>query len=366
MKSIIVFIILTHSALAYTLGNKVFLDEIDDYKNKNVALVVNQNSLIDNKHVIDVYKNRGLKILKLFALEHGVRGDYSAGTSVDDQVDSESGIPIISLYGKKKKPSPEDLKDIDLIIYDIQDVGVRFYTFIASLGNIMESINKRKIDLIILDRPNPNNYISGPVGTFSTFLSPYPIPIVYGLTIGELALMIQGESWRAVEKVNLKVIKMLDYNRNDPFEMIKMPSPNLRSIKAIKNYPTLALFEPINLSIGRGTYKPFTIIGKPDYSLKEISFTPQSIKGMAEKPKYLNEKCFGQSINLNSFDFELFMKVFKRENLKVTSLSFFQQLVGDEQISKLIINKTETASIIKAWQNKLNAYKEKRKKYLIY
>lgn len=348
------------------LGNQIFLSELDTYKNKNIALVVNQNSLVNNVHLIDVLLKNKLQIKKIFALEHGVRGNYSAGASVDDSIDTQTGLPIISLYGEKKKPSDKDLEGIDIIIYDIQDVGVRFYTFIASLGNIMESLNTKKVDLVILDRPNPNNYVAGPVNEFSNFLAPYPIPIVYGLTIAELALMIQGEKWRKVDKVNLKVIKMKNYKRTLKYEIKKNPSPNLRSTQSIINYPTLALFEATDLSLGRGTYQPFTIVGKPDYSLKEIDFTPISISGMAEKPKYLNKKCYGEKVQLKSFNFDFFYNIFKRENIKIKYDKFFKYLVGDQKTIELLLDNNQLDKIKSSWSNKLNRYINKRKEYLLY
>lgn len=350
----------------FLYGNQVLLENLNELKSKNIALVVNQNSLIGTNHLIDVLVDENLKIKKLFALEHGVRGNYSAGATINDQIDSETGIPIVSLYGNKKAPSDDDLEGIDTIIYDIQDVGVRFYTFIASLGHIMESINDKKIDLIVLDRPNPHNYIDGPVNEFKHFLAPYPIPLVYGLTIGELALMIQGENWLKVEKANLKIVQMKNYKRSSEFEFIKNPSPNLRSMQAIKNYPTLALFEPTNLSIGRGTMNPFMLIGKPNYTLKDISFRPVSIPGMAEKPKFMNEVCYGENVKLSKFDFNLFYTVYFRENIKIISDSFFKYLIGNMETIKLLKAHKSLDNIKKSWKSELNNYRKLRKKYLIY
>lgn len=370
IKNIIfIFLCTSLNLYAFTYGNQVFIkdsNEIKNYQNKNIALVVNQNSLLGSIHLIDALIAKGLKIKKLFALEHGVRGTFSAGDQVDETIDQVTGLPIISLYGKKKAPSKKDLKDIDVIIYDIQDVGVRFYTYIASLGNIMQALDNTQIELIILDRPNPHNYVMGPVNEFNTFLAPYPIPIVYGLTIGELALMIQGEEWREVSKLNLRIIKMHNYKRSDEFQFAKMPSPNLRSLLAIKNYPTLALFEPINLSIGRGTYIPFTLVGAPEYTKKEILFTPISIKGMAEKPKFLNKKCYGEKVSLDQFDFKFFLSIFYREKLEIKYLAFFKQLVGSEKVVELIQNKANYRQIKAQWTDKLNKYIARREKYLLY
>lgn len=334
-------------------------------RNKNIALVSNQSSLIDGKHLLDYLNEKKIKIKKLFALEHGFRGKNSAGEKVASSVDRKTGIEIISLYGKKKSPSKEDLSNIDTVLFDIQDVGVRFFTYIASLGEILRACAIYKCNVIVLDRPNPNNYIAGPVNEFKHFLAPYPIPLVYGLTIGELAKMILGEKW-VKGQVSLKVIKMKHYNRNKNYALSKFPSPNLRSLKAIHNYPTLALFEPTVMSIGRGTYNPFEYIGHPELKEK-YTFIPKRIEEMSKWPKHENQICYGRKIDIgNKLDLTYFVKYKQKFDNFVKNKKFLKLLIGSERITELLLNEENTKKIEAAWQKDLNNYKEIRKKYLLY
>jgi uncharacterized protein YbbC (DUF1343 family) len=333
---------------------------------KKIALVTNQSSLrLDGTHLVDYLYRESIKITKIFALEHGFRGQASAGEYFDNDVDIQTGIKVISLYGKKKAPSHEDLKDVDIIIYDVQDVGVRFFTYIASLGHIMQAIADTNIKLIIFDRPNPNNYVAGPVNEYKNFLAPYPIPIVYGLTVGELANMIKGEGW-VKGKVNLEIIKMKNYQRNSKFKLNTFPSPNLRSLKAIHNYPSLALFEPTVMSVGRGTYNPFEHVGHP--SLKSnYSFTPMKIEHMSKWPKHENRKCYGKKVNIGKrLDLSLFFKYKNKFKDFVSNKKFLQYLIGHKQTFEYMMNVKHSINIEKIWENDLKKYKELRKKYLIY
>lgn len=333
--------------------------------NKNIALVSNQSSLKDGKHLLDYLNDRKININKIFALEHGFRGKSSAGEKVASSKDKKSGIEIISLYGKKKSPSEEDLKNIDTVLFDIQDVGVRFFTYIASLGGILQACAISNCNVILLDRPNPNNYIAGPVNEFKNFLAPYPIPLVYGLTIGELAKMIIGEKW-IKGSVSLKVIKMKNYNRQKDYALSNFPSPNLRSLKAIHNYPTLALFEPTIMSIGRGTYNPFELIGHPDLKEK-YTFTPKRIEEMSKWPKHENQICYGRQVDIGKrLDLTYFVKYKHKFDNFVKNKKFLKLLVGSEYITKLLLNEKNIEKIEAAWKKDLKNYKEIRKKYLLY
>jgi uncharacterized protein YbbC (DUF1343 family) len=263
MKLLILFISIYSTSLwALVLGIERHQSYLPILQNKKVAIVSNQSSRLGNTHLIDFLISKKINVKKLFALEHGLRGSLDPGETVGDGIDEQTGLPIISLYGKRKQPSSEDLRNIDFIVFDIQDVGVRFYTYLSSLHEIIEAAAKNNKKVMILDRPNPNDdYIDGPVlnPKFSTFLGKHPIPLVHGMTLGELAIMIVNEGW--VQEANLNhihVISMLDYKHGEnQYNLPVYPSPNLRTMNAIRWYPTLALFEPTTVSLGRGTYKPF-------------------------------------------------------------------------------------------------------------
>ncbi len=267
---------------------------VDYLKNKRVALLVNQSSTIGKTHLVDTLLKLGIDIKKIFCPEHGFRGTIDAGAKVENSIDSATNLPLISLYGSRKKPSAKDLEGIDIVVFDVQDVGARFYTYLSSLHYIMEACAENKVRLVVLDRPNPNGYyIDGPVmkKEHYSFVGLHPVPIVYGMTIGEYAQMINGEGWlNTKNKCYLKVVRLAAYTHESKYTLPIKPSPNLLDQDAITLYPSLCLFEGTSISVGRGTYAPFKIIGHPSLSnTYSYSFTPQSIEGMSKTPPYLNQ-----------------------------------------------------------------------------
>lgn len=346
-------------------------------KNKHVALVVNQTSTIGTTHLVDSLLKLKITIKTIFAPEHGFRGTSDAGEHVSNSADKATGLPIVSLYGKNSKPTAEQLKGVEVIVFDIQDVGARFYTYISTLHYVMEACAEQKIKLLILDRPNPNgNYVDGPVlnAKFKSFVGIHPIPIVHGLTVGELAKMINGEKWlKSGVQCDVKVILSKGYTHAAQYNLPVKPSPNLPNNKAIKLYPSLCLFEGVDqASVGRGTLFPFQVYGglQPDFG--QFIFTPLPIDGMDKNPKFNGQKCYGKDLRtsadtLGKFTLAYVMDMYK--NTKDTAKffnNFFDKLAGTDQIRVAIkAGKTEE-EIRKAWQPELNAYKISRKKYLLY
>jgi len=350
-------------------------------KNKNVAMVVNQTSNINNTHIVDSLRSLGINIKTIFCPEHGFRGNADAGEQISSSIDSATKIPLISLYGKHKKPDSIDLKDIDIVVFDIQDVGVRFYTYISTLHYVMEACAENNVEMLVLDRPNPNGYyIDGPVLQLQqkSFVGMHPVPIVYGMTIGEYAKMINGEEWLANKvKCRLHIIRNAEYNHQKKYTLPVKPSPNLVDQDAITMYPSLCLFEGTVISVGRGTYEPFKMIGHPSLSEKyTYSFTPQSINGMSKEPPFLSKNCYGldlrnyvndstQSIGqLNlSWLIEMYQNYPDKEQF---FNSFFEKLAGNIELRKQIISGKSESEIRSTWQEDLNSFKEIRKKYLLY
>lgn len=349
-------------------------------KDKRVALLVNQTSTIGSVHLVDTLKNLGIDIRKVFAPEHGFRGDHSAGALIDNGVDIKTGLSVVSLYGKNKKPTPEMLQDIDVVIFDIQDVGVRFYTYISTMHYVMESCAEQNKKLIILDRPNPNGfYVDGPIlqKEYSSFIGMHPIPIVHGLTVGELAGMIQGENWlKNNVKCDYTIIKCENYTHDSLYQLPIKPSPNLPNMNSVYLYPYLGLFEGTNVSIGRGTSTPFQMVGRPGFK-GEIEFTPHAIPGISDHPKYEGEICGGYRIEdtknpsffekpeLNLEWFLLFYKNNTEENGPFFK-DFIYKLVGNSSFKNQVISGMTSTEIRKSWQEDLDKYKLLRKKYLLY
>ncbi|HEY4655306.1 MAG TPA: DUF1343 domain-containing protein, partial [Cyclobacteriaceae bacterium] len=265
---------------------------------KRVAIMANQTSVIGKTHLVDSLLNLGVKIVRIFGPEHGFRGKASAGVKVQDERDAATGIPIVSLYGAKNKPTPQDLADVDVVIYDLQDVGCRFYTNINALARLMEACYENDKELLILDRPNPNGYlIDGPVldMKYKSGIGMFPIPMSHGLTVGEFAQMANGEGWLAnTVKCRIRVIPVANYTHNMPCTLPVRPSPNLNTQQAVLLYPSTCMFEGTYLNHGRGTYFPFTVLGSPELKGKyDFSFTPKGIKGMAETPLFMDQICYG-------------------------------------------------------------------------
>ena len=346
-------------------------------KGKNLALVVNQTSRIGDQHLVDYLLEKKLTIKRIFAPEHGFRGEAGAGELIDNSKDKDTGIPIISVYGKNRKPSVAQLSGIDVVIFDIQDVGCRFYTYISTLHYMMEACAENNVTLLILDRPNPNgDYFDGPIlqPAFKSFVGMDPIPVVHGCTIGELAQMINGEKWLAKGlKVKLEIIKVANYTHSMKYEPPVKPSPNLPNYLSIRLYPSLCLFEATSVSVGRGTQFPFQVLGFPDQTFGNFTFTPQSLKGMELNPLQKDKKCFGEDFReLNeaphftlSYFIDWFHK-FKNKDEFLTRSQWFNQLMGNEKVLKLILEGKGEAEIRKSWETELVNYGAIRQKYLLY
>lgn len=346
---------------------------------KNVALVINQTAVINDKLLPDTLISLGINIKKIFAPEHGYRGNSADGVTVKDYIDPVNKVKVVSLYGNKEKPSAEDLKGIDIVVFDIQDVGCRFYTFISTMTYVMQACAENKIPFIILDRPNPNGfYVDGPVlePEYSSFIGLHPIPVVYGMTIGEYAMMVNGENWLENGlKADLTVIKCSNYAHSSIFELPVAPSPNLPNMTAVYLYPSLCLFEGTIVSVGRGTDRPFQQIGHPDFKEGKNSFIPKSIKGVSDNPPYAGIKCYGydlsRSISRNKKDnginleylIEFYEKLPKKEDFFT---GYFNKLAGNSSLQEQIINGIDRESIRSSWAPELEKFKEIRRKYLIY
>jgi uncharacterized protein YbbC (DUF1343 family) len=375
-------------------------------KNKKVAIFANQTSMVGNKHIVDTLLKLGVNIRVIFGPEHGFRGTADAGEKVGNYVDASTGIPVISLYGSKRRPTSEDLKDIDIMIFDIQDVGVRFYTFISSLQEYMEASLENGIPFLLLDRPNPNgHYVDGPVldTAFRSFVGMQPVPVVYGMTIGEYARMIAGERWLNSEKANKRfdyyrtaenskdtafhflVIKNKNYDHKSRYVLPVRPSPNLPSIQSIYLYPSTCFFEGTVLSEGRGTNKPFQVFGHPDLPKNLYAFTPNPNEG-AKNSKHYGKICYGW--DLSGTPDEVFKKIDNRIQLKwlieayrlfpekdkffilpksgKMDESFFNKLAGNNELWKQINMGITEDEIRKSWEPALKKFRETRKKYLLY
>ncbi len=357
-------------------------------KGKRIGMVVNPSSQIAGKASVDSLKSLGVNIVRIFGPEHGFRGDASNGAKVDDSVDPKTGIQVVSLYGKTGKPSPEDLAAVDLMIYDLQDVGARYYTYLATLHRVMEACAENDKELLILDRPNPNGYmVDGPVldMKLKSGIGYHPVPIAHGMTVAEYAQMINGEGWLAGGvKCRLKIIRIANYNHAMPYTLPVHPSPNLNTQQSILLYPSLCLFEGTIISQGRGTYFPFTVLGNPDLKGKyEFSFTPVSIPGMSETPLFQNKACYG--LNLRNYDTQKLLKS-KRINLtwliemykaypykdrffdfkQSRQIGNFDKLAGTMELKvQIIAGKTEK-EIRQSWEPKLTLFKIMRRQYLLY
>jgi uncharacterized protein YbbC (DUF1343 family) len=362
---------------------KVGADKTADYlpllKGKSVAVIANQSSYIKKTHLVDSLLKLNVKIKKVFSPEHGFRGSVDAGEKVKSERDNKTGLPLISLYGKNKKPSAEQLKDVDVVIFDIQDVGVRFYTYLSTLHYVMEACAENKKQLLVFDRPNPNGfYIDGPVmeDAYKSFLGLHPVPIVYGMTIGEYAQMINGEGWlKGGVKCNLQIITLSDYTHDDFYELPIRPSPNLPNMASVYLYPSLGLFEGTVVSVGRGTDLPFQVIGHPSLQKTNYAFTPESKPGAAE-PKYKGQVCKGY--NLADFGNEymkdrkkiyLFWLIGTYENTPDKSTFFdenFNYHAGNSVLQKQIKEGLPEDEIRKTWQDDLAKFRVIRKKYLLY
>ena len=358
---------------------------IELIENKRIAIIGNQTSIIANTHLVDTLLALDQNIVKVFCPEHGFRGIADAGEKIDDSTDKKTGLPIISLYGNNKKPSEEQLANIDIVIFDLQDVGVRFYTYISTLHYVMEACAENQIPLIVLDRPNPNgHYIDGSVldtANNNSFIGMHPVPVVYGMTIGEYALMINGENWLNNKiKCELKIISCQNYTHKSKYSLPIAPSPNLPNDRSIELYPSLCLFEATNLSIGRGTDKQFQIIGHPALSALAIAdfiFTPKPNKG-ASNPTLNGELCYGFDLSENYSIFEwqndklninILLKLYKlfpdKDKFFKTSNSI-DLLSGDSKFRNQVKNQISEKEIRDTWEDEIIKFKKTREKYLLY
>jgi uncharacterized protein YbbC (DUF1343 family) len=365
-----------------TVGAERTNDYIPLLKGKNVAVVANNTSRIQRTHLVDSLLSLGIRIQKVFAPEHGFRGDHGAGETVKSDVDAKTGLPLISLYGKNKKPSTEQLKGIEVVVFDIQDVGARFYTYISTMHYVMEACAELKIPMIILDRPNPNgHYVDGPVLDlkFQSFVGMHPIPIVHGCTVGELAKMINGEKWlKNGINCDLTVIPCVNYDHTMSYDLPYQPSPNLPNTTSIYAYPSLCLFEGTAISVGRGTEYPFQWFGFPQFKSGNRELTPVDLPGIAMDPPFENQRCNGVLIeNKNLSDFRsikqlqldwilLAFKEYDGPAVFFKSPDFFDKLAGNELLRKQIIEGKSPQEIRTSWQEDLDKYLKMRSKYLLY
>jgi len=368
-------------------------------KGKRIGVFANQTSVIGNANLIDTLLKQGVNITKIFSPEHGFRGNADAGASTTNSIDSATHIPIISLYGKKNKPTPDDLHDVDVLLFDIQDVGVRFYTYISSLQYFMEGAAENSKPLMILDRPNPNGfYVDGPVldTNYKSFIGMQAVPVVYGMTIGEYAMMISGEGWLSTEAANKKfawyknfaqnsvdtpfhflVIKCANYDHKSKYQLPVKPSPNLPDMGSVYWYPSTCFFEGTNISEGRGTNEPFQIFGAPSLPRNMYAFTPVSKPG-ATSPKFLNQTCYGWNVTDKKIDgtklnLQYLIDAYKlypdKENFFIkptTGDYFFNKLAGNAVLMQQIKSGKTAYEIRASWQPALDKFKQIRKRYLLY
>jgi len=351
-------------------------------QDKKVAVCGNQTSMTGNVHLVDTLVNTGIKLVKIFAPEHGFRGEAEAGAVIKSSTDPQTGVPIISIYGNNKKPTPEQMKDIDILIFDIQDVGCRFFTYISTLHYVMEAAAEAKVEVMILDRPNPNGYfVDGPIleEKYKSFVGMHQVPVVHGMTIAEYGKMINEEGWlNNGIKCKLTLIPVENYTHSMRYKLPIAPSPNLQTEEAIYLYPSLCLFEGTEISLGRGTDIPFQVYGHPQLSIGNYYFTPEPRKGISENPPQKGKKCRGfdltaearENLNTtNSFNIKYIINAYKHfpeQNRFFSQASFFDKLAGNSTLRWQIINGKSEEEIRQSWQKELEKFKKTRKKYLLY
>jgi len=365
-------------------------DQMDLYlpllKGSNIVIFANQTALVGNTHLVDTLLKAGIHISKIFSPEHGFRGDADAGEHVNSATDPKTGIPIISLYGNKRKPSATDLADVDIMLFDIQDVGVRFYTYISSLQEYIESAIGNHRPLILLDRPNPNgSYVDGPVldKKFRSFVGMQPIPTVYGMTLGEYAHMLIGEQWldssanAGAHNFRLTIIPCKNYNHHSRYALPVKPSPNLPDMQSVYLYPSLCLFEGTAVSLGRVTDKPFQQFGHPSFPKDLYHFTPASLPG-AKNPPLLDQTCYGYDLSNidvhritgDRLSLQWLIEAYKlfpdKDHFFLSGGEFFNKLAGNDVLQQQLKDGRTEDEIRKSWEPALNNFKIIRKKYLLY
>ncbi|MDR2969765.1 MAG: DUF1343 domain-containing protein [Tannerellaceae bacterium] len=347
---------------------------------RKVGLVVNQTSVVGAGHIhlLDALRAENINVIKVFAPEHGFRGTEDAGVKVEDSRDRRTGIPIVSIYGKSRKPTAAQMADLDVVVFDIQDVGTRFFTYISTMHYVMEACAENGKLFVVLDRPNPNDFVDGPVlrEGFTSFVGMHPIPLLHGLTVGELARMINGEKWlkSKPDTCRLEVVTMENWCHGDPYWLPVKPSPNLPNDQSIRLYPSLCLFEGTNISVGRGTYFPFQVLGAPDEKYGRFDFRPVSLAGFDTNPQHKDKLCYGIDLRELPFEggfslrflLELYEKAGQDKAFFFTRPRWFDLLAGTKELRLQVIKEMAEDEIRATWQPELNAYKEIRKKYLLY
>lgn len=387
MKYLVILLLISFSGMCKATNIKNGADQIETLTsligNKKIALVANQTSLTGSTHLLDTLCSLGKRPVALFAPEHGFRGKADAGETVKDGKDVKTGTPIISLYGKNKKPSATDLANIDMVVFDIQDVGARFYTYISTLYYIMQACAENGKELIVLDRPNPCDYVDGPLlkKEYKSFVGMLPIPVLHGCTMGELAGMINGEGWLGGNlKCRYSVIKIQGWKHGDPYSLPVKPSPNLPNDRSIALYASLCLFEATSVSVGRGTYFPFQVIGSPLLPKDKypFSFTPKALEGFDKNPLHKNVVCHGLDLRetdisgLNGFSLKYVIEMyreFKKMNKSESFLTrpkWFDLLMGTNQVRLDMLKGKSEEEIRSAWNEDLKKYREMREKYILY
>ena len=347
---------------------------------KRVALMVNQSSLVGSTgtHLVDTLLSQGINIVRLFVPEHGLRGKVDAGKNVRSGVDEKTGLPVVSLYGQRKRPTPEMLADIDLLVFDLQDVGTRFYTYISSMHYLMEACAEEGKTFVVCDRPNPNDFIDGPIlePDCRSFIGVDPLPVAHGMTVGELALMIDGERWlRGGNTCHVKVIPMAGWSHGDPYELPVRPSPNLPNSRSIELYPSLCFFEATIMSVGRGTSKPFQAIGYPDKRFGSIVYTPQIKIGEDSNPRHKGKLCYGTdytSVSLPKRQIALgplldyYRKADSLGLQLINQRQLFDLLAGTKKLRQQLSSGLSEEEIRASWQAGLKDFQAKRARYLLY
>jgi len=386
MRHFIIQIIFIHLTFVIAAQNSCIIpgaSRTDQYfpllKEKNIAIVANQTSMIGSTHLLDSLVTSGFRNIKIFSPEHGFRGVADAGEQVESYIDKKTGIQVLSLYGSHKTPDHEDMKGIDYVVFDIQDVGVRFYTYTSTMHYLMEACAENNIGMIVLDRPNPNGfYIDGPVldTAFRSFVGMDPVALVHGLTIGEYAMMINGEGWLKNRQVcKLTVVPCLNYTHDSLYKLPVKPSPNLASMNAIYLYPSLGLFEGTEMSIGRGTEFPYEVLGSPSGNESLFSFTPVPINGMSRNPKFENTRCYGldlrtAGINIirnKEINIQWLIDSYMQSSEKEIFFNpYFEKLAGTPVLREQVKSGLTVSQIRKSWKKELKHFKKMRKKYLLY
>lgn len=401
MKSVFIILFFVLSAGVFSQSvDRSYLQEVSDstvvngaermsvylpmLEGKNVGLVVNQTSVCGNTHLVDTLIGSGIKVRRIFAPEHGFRGNQADGDHVISGHDSITGIEVTSLFGSHFKPDAASLSDIEIMVFDIQDVGVRFYTYISTMHYVMEACAEHGIPLIILDRPNPNgHYIDGPVlsTSYRSFVGMHPIPLVHGLTVGELAGMINGEGWLLNHiQCDITVVPCLNWDHKSLYQLPVKPSPNLVSMEAVYLYPSLGLFEGTTISVGRGTMRPFEVFGHPILQNAPISFVPEAIAGMSDNPPWKGDTCYGYDVKRFSGELLKYQgrlhlywicemyATFREQHREgeFWNARFFDKLAGGNLLRKQISNGLPPEKIENSWQPGLKSYRILRKKYLLY